>query len=149
MPVPVQCAEQIARSRAVSEGLKAFGVRWPRECVHGVETVPNYEGDRHPLFLVQGGHHPDDMRVRAVQERVAVLPIWSVPMIWSLPLRVLLKSMNSILPSSKYDEGGWKVIRGRGSRASSTVAVVFGDLLAAVHSASAVPLGLFGGGLVG
>jgi len=79
----------------------------------------------------------------------SVLPIWSVPMIWSLPLQVLLKSMNSILPSSKYDEGGWKVIRGRGSRASSTVAVVFGDLLAAVHSASAVPLGLFGGGLVG
>ena len=145
MPVPVQCAEQIARSRAVSEGLKAFGVRWPRECVHGVETVPNYEGDRHPLFLVQGGHHPDDMRVRAVQERVAHL----VGADDLVALRVLLKSMNSILPSSKYDEGGWKVIRGRGSRASSTVAVVFGDLLAAVHSASAVPLGLFGGGLVG
>ena len=143
--MPVQCAEQIARSRAVSEGLKAFGVRWPRECVHGVETVPNYEGDRHPLFLVQGGHHPDDMRVRAVQERVAHL----VGADDLVALRVLLKSMNSILPSSKYDEGGWKVIRGRGSRASSTVAVVFGDLLAAVHSASAVPLGLFGGGLVG
>jgi len=85
------------------------------------------------------------MRVRAVQERVAHL----VGADDLVALRVLLKSMNSILPSSKYDEGGWKVIRGRGSRASSTVAVVFGDLLAAVHSASAVPLGLFGGGLVG